>query len=76
MSASPTLSDAWDAYMADQVPIDATAHDVAIARRRFYSGAMAAVEIIKSGDRSTVGSLTQELVAYGRTIGTSAELAR
>lgn len=70
------LATAWDAYMADAVPIAASASEVAIARRRFYSGAMAAIEILQHGDRTTMDSLTRELVEYGRTIGTSAERAR
>ena len=76
VNAAPTLADAWDAYMQDQIPIAAPAHEVAIARRRFYAGALAAVEITLRGDHSTTSDLQTELVAYGRTIGTALELAR
>lgn len=71
---SVDLATAWAAYMADHVPITASAEEVAIARRRFYSGALAAVEIAKHG--RPIGDLLRELTEYGRTIGTRAEFAR
>lgn len=70
------LATAWDAYAADQGLQRMDGIAFALARRRFYSGAMAAIEILRHGDRTTMDSLTRELVEYGRTIGTSAERAR
>lgn len=72
--STPTLADAWEAYMADQVPITASAEEVAIARRRFYAGSLATVELQKHG--RPVADLLREITEYGRTIGTRAERAR
>ena len=71
-----TLEDHWHCYLAEEVPITTPEAEVRAIRRRFMAGALAAVQCVLRGDRSTPMALQAELVAYGRTVGTGLEVAR
>lgn len=63
-----TLADAWADELPD-LPADVTDEQIAVWRRAFYRGALAAMGLPPE-------QLRAELVAHGRSVGTAAERAR
>ena len=73
MSRPTCISEAWEAYAADQPITAATPNATVKARRDFYSGAIGVLMLLKAGVKPE--ALMSEILAYGRTIGTAAETA-
>lgn len=66
-----SLDECWQAYSVDQVESDASTLNRVQRRRAFMSGAMACLELMKSGRDEK--SLMAEIVLYGRAVGSAAE---
>lgn len=74
MSRTPaTLADAWDAYAADVLPIDAPEAEVTRARRAFYAAALDVSRMVAAGVRPE--QITRECIGFGRALGSMAERA-
>lgn len=65
---APTLAESWADELPD-LPPDATAEQIAVWRRVFYRGALAAAGLPRE-------QLQAELLGYARAIGTAAERAQ
>ena len=74
MSAKHTsISEAWDEFAQDNIPIDAPTDDVVKARHAFYAGALASIAV---RDRTSREAVVSECVQFGRVIGTPAQRVR
>ncbi len=66
-----SLDECWHEYAVDHIDRDASTVNRIQRRRAFMSGAMACLELMKSGRDEK--SLMAEIVLYGRAVGSAAE---
>lgn len=74
MSTPTTLSDAWEAYAADNIPPGAGPLAIVMMRRCWYAAAAHTLKMTEKGPPAREQFLA-EIVLFGRTIGREIELA-
>lgn len=74
MSRTPTtISNAWQAYADDVLPIDAPEADVTRARRAFYAAALDVSRMVAAG--VSPAAIRSECIGFATTIGRAVETA-